>query len=136
MNVLFLTTVFASILTLFYLFLSFRIGYLRGSPVLKLFFRMDEAISEEKLNRNIRAHGNFSEYVPIFLILLLITELQQQFSLIYLLTICIIFLYGRIAHAVCFAFYASNPFLRVSGMVCTYFGLGILAVQLLWNIIV
>lgn len=134
MNSLFLTTVFASIFTLFYLFLSFRIGYLRGSPVLKLIFRMDEVISEEKLNRNIRAHGNFSEYVPIFLILLLITEFQQQFSLFYLLTICMIFLYGRIAHAICFAFFESNPFLRISGMVCTYFGLGILAVQLLWNV--
>jgi len=134
MNSLFLTTVFASIFTLFYLFLSFRIGYLRGSPVLKLIFRMDEVISEEKLNRNIRAHGNFSEYVPIFLILLLITEFQQQSSLFYLLTICMIFLYGRIAHAICFAFFESNPFLRISGMVCTYFGLGILAVQLLWNV--
>ena len=134
MNSLFLTTVFASIFTLFYLFLSFRIGYLRGSPVLKLIFRMDEVISEEKLNRNIRAHGNFSEYVPIFLILLLITEFQQQFSLFYLITICMIFLYGRIAHAICFAFFESNPFLRISGMVCTYFGLGILAVQLLWNV--
>ena len=37
---------------------------------------MDEAISEEKLNRNIRAHGNFSEYVPIFLILLIKSDVK------------------------------------------------------------
>tara|TARA_B100001094_G_C17923518_1_gene667136 strand:- start:347 stop:643 length:297 start_codon:yes stop_codon:yes gene_type:complete len=97
---------------------------------------MDRAISEEKLNRNVRAHGNFSEYVPIFLILLMIIELLQQSNSNYLLTVCIIFLYGRIAHAVCFAFYESNPFLRISGMVCTYLGLGIFAVQLFLGVVV
>ena len=131
MNSLLLTTTFASIFTLFYLFLSFRIGYLRGSPVMKLIFRMDETIPEWKLNRNVRAHGNFSEYVPIFLVLLLIIEMQEQFNFNYLLTTCMIFLYGRVAHAICFAFYESNSFLRISGMLCTYLGLGIFAVQLL-----
>jgi uncharacterized membrane protein YecN with MAPEG domain len=48
---------------------------MRGSPVMKLLFKMDEVISEEKLYRNVRAHGNFSEYVPIFSILLLALEL-------------------------------------------------------------
>ena len=131
MNNLPLTTIFASLFTLFYLLLSFRIGYLRGSPVMKLIFRMDEVIPEEKLHRNVRAHGNFSEYVPIFLVLLLIIEILGQSTFGYLLTICVIFLYGRIAHAICFAFYESNPFLRISGMLCTYLGLGIFAVQLL-----
>jgi len=131
MNNLPLTTIFAAIFTLFYLFLSFRIGYFRGSPVMKLIFKMDEDIPETKLQRNVRAHGNFSEYVPIFLVLLLIIETLGQSSFDYLLTICLIFSYGRLAHATCFAFYDSNPFLRISGMLCTYFGLGIFAVQLL-----
>ena len=131
MNSLLLTTTFAPIFTLFYLFLSFRIGYLRGSPVMKLIFRMDETIPEWKLNRNVRAHGNFSEYVPIFLVLLLIIEIQEQFNFNYLLIISTIFLYGRVAHAICFAFYESNSFLRISGMLCTYLGLGIFAVHLL-----
>jgi uncharacterized membrane protein YecN with MAPEG domain len=98
---------------------------------MKLLFRMDEKVSETKLHRNIRAHGNFSEYVPIFLVLLLIIESQGQLSFGYLLAICLIFSYGRLAHAICFAFYESNPFLRISGMICTYLGLGILAVLLL-----
>ena len=131
MNNLPLTSTFASLFTLFYLFLSFRIGYLRGSPVMKLIFRIDENIPEMKLHRNVRAHGNFSEYVPIFLVLLLIIETLGQSSFDYLLTICLIFSYGRLAHAICFAFYNSNPFLRISGMLCTYLGLGIFAVQLL-----
>ena len=131
MNNLPLTSVFGSLFTLFYLFLSFRIGYFRGSPVMKLIFKMDEEIPETKLQRNVRAHGNFSEYVPIFLVLLLIIETLGQSSFDYLLTICLIFSYGRLAHAICFAFYESNPFLRISGMLCTYLGLGIFAIQLL-----
>ena len=131
MNNLPLTSTFASLFTLFYLFLSFRIGYFRGSPVMKLIFKMGEEIPEIKLHRNVRAHGNFSEYVPIFLVLLLIIETLGQSSFDYLLTICLIFSYGRLAHAICFAFYDSNPYLRISGMLCTYLGLGIFAVQLL-----
>ena len=98
---------------------------------MKLLFRMGEEVPEAKLHRNIRAHGNFSEYVPIFLVLLLIIETLGQSSFSYLLTICLIFSYGRLAHAICFAFYDSNPFLRISGMLCTYLGLGIFAVLLL-----
>ena len=131
MNNLPLTSTFTSLFTLFYLFLSFRIGYFRGSPVMKLIFKMGEEIPETRLQRNVRAHGNFSEYVPIFLVLLLIIETLGQSSFDYLLTICLIFSYGRLAHAICFAFYDSNPFLRISGMLCTYLGLGIFAVQLL-----
>ena len=131
MNNLPLTSVFGSLFTLFYLFLSFRIGYFRGSPVMKLIFKIDEEIPETKLQRNVRAHGNFSEYVPIFLVLLLIIETLGQSSFDYLLTTCLIFSYGRLAHAICFAFYDSNPFLRISGMLCTYLSLGIFAIQLL-----
>ena len=135
MNNLPLTSIFGSLFTLFYLFLSFRIGYLRGSPVMKLIFTMDDAIPEKKLQRNVRAHGNFSEYAPIFLILLLIIETLEQSSFHYVLTTCLIFSYGRLAHGICFAFYDSNPFLRISGMLCTYLGLVTFAVELLWEAI-
>jgi len=69
-----LTPIFISTLSLFYIFLAMRVGYMRGSPVMKLFFKMDKEVTEEKLNRNIRAHGNFSEYVTLYL-LLLVSEL-------------------------------------------------------------
>jgi uncharacterized protein len=81
MNSLPLTSTLASLFTLFYLFLSFRIGYLRGSPVMKLIFKMDEEVPASKLDRNVRAHGNFSEYVPIFLVLLMILELSGNAAL-------------------------------------------------------
>ena len=126
-----ITTTFAALFTIFYLFLSMRIGYLRGSPVMKLIFKMDKKVTETKLERNVRAHGNFSEYVPLFLILLFLAEYLKIIQFKYLIMLCIIFLYGRIAHAVCFAFFDYNPILRISGMICTYLVLGILSILLL-----
>jgi uncharacterized membrane protein YecN with MAPEG domain len=108
-----------------------RIGYLRGSPVMKLIFKMDKKVPENKLKRNVRAHGNFSEYVPLFFILLFLTEHLEIITFSYLIILCLIFLYGRIAHAVCFAFFDYNPFLRISGMLCTYLILGVLSINLL-----
>ena len=135
MNSLPFTLIFASFFSLFFLFLSVRIGYFRVSPAMKLFFKMDTQTPEKKLQRNVRAHGNFSEYVPIFLVLLLIVEIKRDFSFGFLLATCLIFSYGRVAHAICFAFYDYNPFLRISGMICTYFTLGILAILLLLDAI-
>ena len=135
MNSIPLTSLFASLFTIFYLFLSFRIGYIRGSPVMKLIFKMDKKVPAIKLDRNVRAHGNFSEYVPLFLILLYIFESIDLISFKYLLIICLVFSYGRVAHAICFAFYDYNPFLRISGMVSTYLGLALLSILLLLSII-
>ena len=122
---------FASSITLFYLLLSFRFGYLRSSPVMKLFFKMNKPVSEIKLQRTVRAHGNFSEYVPLFLVLSIIIENSGALSFIYLLIINLIFAYGRFSHAICFTFYDYNPFLRISGMLLTYLGLGTLAILIL-----
>ena len=69
-----LTKLSAGFLTLFYLFLSFRIGYFRGSPVMKLIFQKETNGTDAQLERNVRAHGNFIEYVPLFLILLMLSE--------------------------------------------------------------
>ncbi len=135
MNSLPLTSVFAATFTIIYLFLSFRIGYLRGSPVMKLIFKMEKKIPETKLHRNVRAHGNFSEYVPIFLILLMLLEITALASYDFMLTIALIFLYGRLAHGICFAFYDHNPFLRISGMITTYLALLIFAIKLVLSVI-
>ena len=126
-----LTPIFLSTLSLFYIFLAMRVGYMRGSPVMKLFFKMDEEITEEKLNRIIRAHGNFSEYVPLYSLLLLVSELVGVVSFDYMLIASLIFTYGRIAHAICFAFFDYNPFLRISGMLTTYLGIVMLCIKLL-----
>ncbi len=53
MNDLFLISIFASLFTIIYLCLSFRVGYFRGSPVMGLIFKINDEIIEAKLNRNI-----------------------------------------------------------------------------------
>jgi len=104
---------------------------MRGSPVMKLIFKMDEQITDEKLNRNIRAHGNFSEYAPLYLLLLLTSEIINVASFDYLLIASLIFTYGRVAHAICFAFFDYNPFLRISGILSTYVEMLMLSIELL-----
>lgn len=121
--------IFLGVFTFFYLFLALRIGYMRGSPVMRIFFKMDKPITEETLNRNVRAHGNFSEYVPIFSILLLALEIENSTAINYLIVATLIFAYGRLAHGICFAFFEFNPFLRITGMFGTYMGLALLAYQ-------
>ena len=51
MNTIPLTSIITSLFTLFYLFLSMRIGYLRGSPVMKLIFNLDKRVPENKLEK-------------------------------------------------------------------------------------
>ena len=47
--------------------------------MLKPFLNMEEQTSEIKLDRSVRAHGNLSEYVPIFFSeLLLVSELLKN----------------------------------------------------------
>ena len=98
---------------------------------MKLFFKMDKAISEVKLQRTVRAHGNFSEYVPLFLVLSIIIEHNDKLSATQLLSVNTIFFFGRLAHGICFTFFDYNPFLRILGMLLSYFGLGSLAILLL-----
>ena len=118
------TTLFtSSLLTLFYIFLALRIGYLRGSPVMKLIFQKETNGTEAQLDRNVRAHGNFIEYVPLFLILLMLSEYKGILSQVELIITSSIFCLGRFNHAICFAFFEHNPFLRISGMLLTYAGL-------------
>ena len=69
----------------------------------------------------------------LFLILLIIMETNNKMSFHYLLTVCLIFLYGRCAHAICFAFFDYNPFLRISGMICTYISLLVFAIVLIFS---
>ena len=85
------------------------------------------------LQSKIRAHGNFIEYAPIFLIMLISVEiggLNKYFIHLF----GIIFTIGRVSHAygMMISEIRSKDFLfRQIGMFCTFFCLGILALILL-----
>ncbi len=88
------TALFASLLTLLYLYLTWQVISRRRQ------YRTPYGFSEQHpdLERAIRAHGNFQEYTPLFLILLYLFETGTDVQwLCYLLGT--LFFLGRIAHA-------------------------------------
>lgn len=91
-----------------------------------------------ELTRAIRAHANFVEYAPIFLVMLAMAEVQSLPAYaIHLLGAA--FVVGRLAHAYSMLAHERyvdgviqhNPTWRMVGMMCTFNVLGILSLILL-----
>ena len=80
-----------------------------------------------ELRQAIRVHGNFAEYTPIMLVLMLIAE-QSSASATLLHSCGAMFLVGRLAHGFCFGFLAHSMPLRIGGMVLTLTALGSMAI--------
>lgn len=106
---------FAGILSIFYIYLSFRVILIRNKKKISLgnggFAPLDIAI---------RAHGNFSEYVPIGMILLALLELNGMSGWIIIILGTILTL-GRFIHFS--AFYNPGKISlprRVAGMILTF----------------
>jgi len=87
------TALYASILTLFYIALSFRVINIRRSDRISV---GDGA--NPSLMRRMRIHGNFAEYVPLGLILMALIESMNVDRLI-VHALGVTLLAGRIAHA-------------------------------------
>lgn len=86
--------------------------------------------SNERLLRATRAHGNFAEYVPLTLVLVVLLELQSApQALLYVL--CTSLFIGRIVHAYGVSRSPENYAYRVTGMVLTLSALGGAAAALL-----
>ena len=125
-----ITSLYASLISIWLIILSTRVIALRGNPMFKFFkFEKDD---ENSMERSIRGHSNLIEYSPIFLILLYLAEINN-FNIIYLHFIGSVFFLGRLMHGFCFAFLKSNMFLRVGGTAITLGTLGIISTHLLVN---
>ena len=120
-----ITLSYSIILITFMLILAFRIIDLRGSPVTKFLHSENRVVDEDTLYRAVRGHGNLIEYAPLFLILMLIAELNGLAS-VYLHSSGIIFTIGRLMHGIVFSFMKPNMILRVGGMILTFTGFIIL----------
>lgn len=84
----------------------------------------------QHLARQIRAHGNFVDYVPLVLALLLLAELGGTRPwLMHLLAASL--LAGRLLHAWCFVFAGGAAGLWVAAMTLTFIALGGSALTLL-----
>ena len=128
-----ITITYTIILIIFMLILAFRIIDLRGSPVTKFLHSDDRVIDEDTLYRAVRAHGNLIEYAPLFLILMLIAELNGLSSL-YLHISGSIFTVGRFMHGIVFSFMKPNLILRVGGMILTFTGFIVLITAIVYSL--
>ncbi len=101
------------------IFLAFRIIRLRWKEQVSL-----GDGGHKSLELAIRAHGNFVEYTPIFLILLFLCEYQGLPAVVLHLA-GIVFLFGRSIHA--YAIYSELIRPRVFGMISTFSVIGVLS---------
>lgn len=108
------TPLYAGLLALLYLVLSYRIIILRGGHGISL-----GDGGNPILLRRIRAHGNFAEYVPLILILMGILELSHL-PIVILHAIGITLVVARLLHAYALSFSESFKFGRFWGIALTF----------------
>ena len=109
-----ITPLYAALLALFFMFLSFRVIGFRRSAKIALGDGGDSV-----LLRRQRAHGNFAEYVPLALLLMALAELQGLPSW-KLHAIGLLLLVGRGLHAYGVSRDPEPLRLRVYGMILTF----------------
>ena len=108
------TSIYAGLLALFYLVLSYRVVVMRGPGGPSL-----GDGGNPILQRRIRAHGNFSEYVPFILLLIGILELGH-FPATFLHVLGIALLVARVLHGYALSFTESFTFGRFWGTALTF----------------
>ena len=106
------TPLYAGLLALLYFVLSYRIVLMRDKVSLG-------DGGDPTLLRRIRAHGNFSEYVPFILIMIGILELSHLPNII-LHVLGITLLIARLLHAYALSFSQSFKFGRFWGTALTF----------------
>ena len=90
-----ITPIYAGLITLLFVFLSFKVFGARGKAKVSL---GDGGGENEQLVRTLRAHGNFTEYVPLVIILMAMAEFSNAPALL-LHVLGVLILSGRLMHA-------------------------------------
>ncbi len=112
-----ITPMYAGVLALMFVVLSFRvIGRRRSAKV-----RVGDG-SDILLQRRLRVHGNFAEYVPLALVLMLLLELQGK-SAVVIHVVGALLIIGRVIHAIGLGREPDLMLCRVLGMVLTFVAL-------------
>jgi len=124
-----ITSFTAALLTPLYIFLAFKIIKTRRGQRLSTGDGGDQYFQHV-----IRAHGNFSEYVPMGLILLGLFELSDGPTWV-ACVLAILLVAGRVAHAYAFLHSPMHFKARTIGMVLTFTMLGISAVSLMMQVV-
>lgn len=119
---------YAAIFGLFYIVLSFRTINLRRKVRRSLGDGGDAA-----LNRAIRVHGNFAEYVPFALLLLFLLE-SQAYSRVLVHVFASLLLVGRLLHAFGVSQLKEKLIFRMAGMILTFASIGLTSLVLLYTV--
>jgi len=127
---LFVTPLYAGLLVLWYVALGLRVSSLRRQ---RRIFLGDG--NDAELQRRIRGHGNFAEYVPLALLLMAILE-ASGFSIYVIHAIGIVLLVSRMLHGCALSFTRHFAFGRISGAGITYVLLAVEAVLCLYQAVV
>jgi len=120
-----ITIFYASFLALFYIYLSLRIITLRKEIRVSI-----GDGGSNILNRSIRVHANFSEYVPLTLLLLYLLETHEANAIVVHL-LATLLLVARIVHAYGVSQTNENLKFRIFGMFSTLCVIAISAIYLL-----
>jgi uncharacterized membrane protein YecN with MAPEG domain len=116
---------YAALLALLFIALSIRT--IRARRALKVALGTG---GHAALERAMRVHANFAEYVPLALLLLVMAELRGMPALV-LHGLALALLVGRCAHAWGVSQTPEDFRFRVAGMICTFTVIGMTALALL-----
>ncbi len=117
---------YAAVLTILYIILTVRTIRLRR----KLKISIGDTGNQEMI-RAMRAHSNFSEYVPLGLIMIFFVESQGVHTAI-VHVFCLMLVIGRVSHAYGISQTKENFRFRIFGMAITLTVLLLCAVYLLY----
>jgi uncharacterized protein len=120
-----ITATYAALLALLFIGLSVRTLRLRRS----LRIPVGDG-NNPQLLRAMRVHANFSEYVPLALLVIYFCELATR-SVVVVHGLCLCLLVGRFIHALGVSQTRENYRYRVAGMMLTFIALGVAALLLL-----
>ena len=116
-----ITALYAGLLGVVLFVLSYRVVQQRRASSISLGHKEDKV-----LERRIRGHGNFVEYVPMCLILL--AALEMQGGPVWLVHgLGLMLLAGRLLHGYAFGFTDFSP-LRMPGAALTFTALALLSI--------
>jgi uncharacterized protein len=121
-----ITALYAGLLGIIYLVLAGRVVAERRRARVGLGTGGDAA-----LERAVRVHGNFAEYTPIFLLLLLVAELNGAATLL-LHALGAVFVLARIGHAQGLSQRSGVSRGRFMGTLASWVALLVLALANLW----
>jgi uncharacterized membrane protein YecN with MAPEG domain len=125
-RVLFVTPLYAGLLALWFLVLSWRVIQRRGKGT----YLGDGG--DQALLRVIRGHANFAEYVPLALLMMGFLEVSR-YSIYVLHALGIVLLVARLLHGYALSFTEHFSFGRFWGSALTFIVLGIEAVLCIYQ---